>query len=306
MKDKISKAADLLLDPPVEGIHGWIFGRAIFLRNRYDYTSQETVEIIQAKIDRSNLRRVVEFREILDSVQNAYSHRNDIETSIPLLRNQNDIVQFKEEWPESMPLPKIPKDRRKISDIIRERGPWEIQQIISESPISISGLNSREVLSYLFDKEDLLCTGVVSRFNVSKLSKIKSFAEQIVPNPNRKKLARTKNGRLSGHCRAAVGKRKFLVIEFDDEKLLHNQQSSLIRYLNKFVGGDLRMIVNSGGKSLHAWFKASKDEVLNWKFMNLAVSIGADPRMWLPEQFARTPNALRSNGNTQQCLFLKA
>ena len=95
MKDKISKAADLLLDPPMEGIHGWIFGRAMFLRNRYDYTSQETVEIIQAKIDRSNLRRVVEFREILDSVQNAYSHRNDIETSIPLLGTRMILFNLK-------------------------------------------------------------------------------------------------------------------------------------------------------------------------------------------------------------------
>ena len=30
---------------------------------------------------------------------------------------------------------------------------------------------------------------------------------------------------------------------------------------------------------------------IDWDFMQLACRLGADPRMWLPEQLARTPNA---------------
>ena len=53
------------------------------------------------------------------------------------------------------------------------------------------------------------------------------------------------------------------------------------------------MVVHTAGKSLHGWFVASPDESVNWKFMKLACLLGADPRMWLPEQLARLPNAKR-------------
>ena len=36
-----------------------------------------------------------------------------------------------------------------------------------------------------------------------------------------------------------------------------------------------------------------QSEFINWKFMELACLLGADPRMWLPEQLARLPNAVR-------------
>ena len=34
--------------------------------------------------------------------------------------------------------------------------------------------------------------------------------------------------------------------------------------------------------------------------MRVACVLGADPRMWLPEQLARTPNAMRGQSGKQQ------
>ena len=64
----------------------------------------------------------------------------------------------------------------------------------------------------------------------------------------------------------------------------------------------LKMVVHTGGKSLHGWFKATGDSHLDCEFMRIACLLGADPRMWLPEQLARTLNAIRlSNRAEQKC-----
>mgnify|MGYP000037985245 CR=1 FL=1 len=306
MKKQMEDAIKVLSEPPYQGIHGWIFGRANFLKNHTEINCSEAVEVIRAKLDRSRLRRPVETREIIDSVRNAYRPNYSIERISSVMNGKTQVPNFEGAWPPSMPIPRIRKDGERVADIINSEGPWGIPDIISQSEISASGLSTKDILKVLFEEADLLCVGSVKRFIVEPLSLMGYFGEQIVPNPNSKKLGLTKSGRKSGHCRDAVGKRKYLVVEFDDERLQHRNQASLIRHLRDSCQADLRMIVNSGGKSLHAWFKASRDEGLNWQFMSVAVALGADSRMWLPEQFARTPNALRSNGNTQQCLFLRA
>lgn len=304
MKKQMEEIIKALNEPPYEGIHGWIFGRANFLKNHTELSCAEAVEVIRAKLNQSRLRRQVEVKEIIDSVSNAYKHDYHYEKASGFFSVQDQAPQFEGAWPSTMPMPKIPKDNKKVEEIINSEGPWEIPEIISQSEIAASGLSTKDILRILFNPEDLLCVGSVRRFVVEPLNEIQNFGEQIVPNPNREKFGLTKNGRKSGHCRGAVGERKYLVVEFDDERLHHKYQASLIRHLRDSFKSDLRMIVNSGGKSLHGWFVASSNEELNWKFMSVAVSLGADSRMWLPEQFARTPNALRSNGNTQQCLLI--
>jgi hypothetical protein len=113
------------------------------------------------------------------------------------------------------------------------------------------------------------------------------------------------NGNPSAHCRDATGERKYIVVESDDESISLDDKASLIRFLRDQVGAELRMVVHSGGKSLHAWFCSSGDPKIDWDFMQLACRLGADPRMWLPEQLARTPNAVRSkNQQVQKCLYI--
>jgi hypothetical protein len=300
--------AQKLLDVPETGIHSWIFARAIFLR--YKKVHQNTaVKAIELKARNSRLRRPIQPNEIENSVSNAYSINYEKKDSCSKITAISKVEEFDGQWPKQMPTPKITKNERLIQRVIKDFGTWEFDDITSQSPIEPKDLSSDEILSFLFAPTDLLCMGKVKRFQVLPLEiwmkKKISWEEQIVPNPNCEYEAETKSGRLSGHCRAATGNRKYLVVEFDDEKITKSQQTGLIRFLIKQTGAQLVMLVDSGGKSIHAWFEASIQESMNWKFMNLAVALGADPRMWLPEQFARTPNCKRSNGNLQSCLFLE-
>ena len=298
----------MLLEIPETGIHSWIFGRANFLKKKR-VSLNTAIRAIELKVCNSKLRRPIQPNEIENSVSNAYNCNFEKYNSSSKITAISKVEEFAGEWPKQMPTPKIAKNERLIQRVIKDFGTWEIDEITSQSPVDTKDLLSDEILPFIFAPTDLLCMGKVKRFQVLPLEiwtkKKISWEEQIVPNPNSKYEGETQSGRLSGHCRAATGKRKYLVVEFDDENITKSQQTGLIRFLRKQTGAQLVMLVDSGGKSIHGWFKASIDESTNWRFMTLAVALGADPRMWLPEQFARTPNCKRSNGNLQSCLFLQ-
>jgi hypothetical protein len=67
----------------------------------------------------------------------------------------------------------------------------------------------------------------------------------------------------------------------------------------------LAAVVFSGSRSLHAWFfcEGEPEEKL-FKFMTLAVSLGADSRMWLRSQFCRVPDGRRSDNKNSDALKL--
>ena len=145
----------------------------------------------------------------------------------------------------------------------------------------------------------------VSKFKTLRTEewlKERDVGEQIVPNPSRVKVGINKQGKPSEHCRDATSDRKYMVVESDDESLSFDEKASVLRYLRDRAGAELKMVVHTGGKSLHGWFKSTGDSHLDWEFMRVACLLGADRRMWLPEQLARTPNAVRlSNGAEQKC-----
>lgn len=81
------------------------------------------------------------------------------------------------------------------------------------------------------------------------------------------------------------GKRKYLLHEVDDKSISFEQQLGLIKQLESIV--PLKMVVSSGGKSLHAWF--------HWKpgrrdsFLTLSQKLGGDVRFANGSQLCRLP-----------------
>lgn len=81
------------------------------------------------------------------------------------------------------------------------------------------------------------------------------------------------------------GQRKYLLHEVDDKAITFEQQLGLIKQLESIV--PLKMIVSSGGKSLHAWF--------HWKpgrrddFLTLSQKLGGDVRFANGSQLCRLP-----------------
>jgi len=84
---------------------------------------------------------------------------------------------------------------------------------------------------------------------------------------------------------AEVLGRKYFIHETDDPSLSFEQQLGLIQRLEQIA--PLKMIVNSGGKSLHAWFHWI--EGYKKDFLELSQKLGGDPRFKLMNQLCRLP-----------------
>jgi hypothetical protein len=110
---------------------------------------------------------------------------------------------------------------------------------------------------------------------------------------------RKEDGRESFHAEANTGPRQYLVTEFDGPD--KPRQMARIRSLRALGTRSLVALVDSAGKSLHAFWRASGEEALNRIFFEQACRLGADERLWLRSQFARLPGGTR-DGRRQDVL----
>jgi hypothetical protein len=133
---------------------------------------------------------------------------------------------------------------------------------------------------------------------------------------------KTKDGRPSEHTLEATGTRVWQVLEFDFSKFARDDVTptewkplletwenvditvadgcaALLWELASYA--PLVLVVSSGGKSLHGWFriKGSTPEALQI-FTRSALRLGAcSSTTNNPSQFVRIPDGLRENGNRQ-------
>ncbi|SVA36015.1 uncharacterized protein METZ01_LOCUS88869, partial [marine metagenome] len=153
---------------------------------------------------------------------------------------------------------------------------------------------TEEVIDLLFPDNPLLCTGSSpykfgTKAREEWRGKLASM-QLIVPSPMTERVGFTKSGKKSAHSLDNTGPRKFLVIEFDEGTF--DEHAAILIHLAKQA--PLVMALMSGNKSLHGWFYVERSpEKLQLSFMRYAVSLGADPRLWIRSQFARIPDGFR-------------
>lgn len=288
-----------MFPPPTTGIHGWLFGRACFLRDR-GVTEKSAEEGLKRICARAAIRRDVSDREIEDAIANAYGradHRNAPEIS------QYDPVSG---WPKWISCPAKRVDANAQREIFGtafcEVDLWE------NSPVRLDGdPQTRCVLQRLFRLDELLCVGSKKWYSTRSLREwLFSHLERaslIVPNPMRARQGRKANGEPSGHCRGNTGPRRFIIVEFD-EIGDHDAQAAILWHLKCETNAKLALVVQSGGKSLHGWFHCEDIPAAHlWAWFSYAVSLGADPRLWLPDQFCRLPDGTHANGQRQSVLY---
>jgi hypothetical protein len=229
-----------------------------------------------------------------------------------ILRAVNRV--YKRDCSEVNPDSQISSSKSKI--VINDK---EIRRILStrtetvrsffdESPDCFQGLKTEELLRLLYPKDSFLCMG--SRFNMFRTKPIEEFIQELrlggnlpylVPNPMKSLYGRSQEGKISCRCRENAGHWNYQVVEFDDESSRDNQAKFLFE-LRKHL--PLVMVLNSGGKSLHAWFRCPDDNPNKLsKLVDYALFLGADPKIKQPEQLFRAPNQVRDNGNRQQVLY---
>lgn len=281
---------DLLGSPPQRGsgLHNWLFRVARVLHPYREY--HEIMETLKAV----TWGQPVQEREIEEAVRDSakVAWHPGVTT-----------------YPQPSRTQKVRPNKEQREAIITKEGDmidlWESSPIKwdSERP------NTDQIIDALFSPACWLCLGQSARvFSTRKKEEWKGHLEGmqlIVPSPQLGKSGLTQNGRMSEHAKSNVGPRRFLVIEqdeIDNIPIPKDEQAAIILHLSRKA--PLSLVVDSGGKSLHAWFFCAGEEEESLKrFMRHAISLGADPRTWQPSQFVRLPDGTRDNGNRQAVLF---
>ena len=264
-----------------KGVHRWLFKAALLLHG-YRVPSVEIFAHLTAAT--RHCGRSLQVDEIKNAIQNSSPEE--------LSRRKLD----------SPPWPAV---NQRAVDTITKNGPG-LEGLEQRSPFLIENQDScaELIIDRLFAGGDLLCIGASKKCFRTQLREKwrgdESKREFIVPSPMTAPFGKTQTGKASNRCLENTGRRKYLVIEFDNATIEHQAslQLELARYL------PLVVVVHSGGKSLHGWYRCGdRKETHIKKFMTYAVSLGADQATWTRCQLVRLPGGLRDNGNRQRVLF---
>jgi len=163
--------------------------------------------------------------------------------------------------------------------------------------VSDTGISAAEAMGNLSRPGDWVCGGwscerpVVRR--LEEWMADAADAQFVCPNPMKgAEAVPCKTGRPSLRCQANVAARRWIVAEFDDATKTKAQQAKLVTVLASALS--LKLVVDSGGKSLHAWFYCEGvAEADVERFFRVACVLGADPSRWDPCGWVRMPGGMR-------------
>jgi hypothetical protein len=94
---------------------------------------------------------------------------------------------------------------------------------------------------------------------------------------------------------------RFLVIESDT--LTKDDVGAVFAYLQRRLRYRLHCIIDTAGKSLHAWFDAPRNKILENRLKAGLVAFGCDPKVFTYSQPVRVPGAWR-DGKLQRLIWL--
>lgn len=178
----------------------------------------------------------------------------------------------------------------------------DLRQLEADFPVR----DPKTYLDNLFLPHELVCIGRSSYSFFTKpaadwTTEELAAAELITPSAMSDVWGMTKDNKPSMHTLSNTGRKTRQVVEFDTGTI--EEHAACLRWLSRRM--PMILLVYSGGKSLHGWFDVRHcDEAEVREFFGLAVSLGADRRMFSPVQFARLPGGKNSNtGRLQRVLF---
>jgi len=260
--------------PAAGGTHRWLAQVASGVS--HVLTPAKCFEFLRRCCDVHVAHRAVPDREIEAAVEFAY----DSGSQISDYKGQTNFGRRTIEWPEP--------NANLIRKVLETTAPLFDGE-------SSTGLRPGDVLPHLF-RGELVCTGADSeRAMVRPVEDVLADAEGlqfICVNPMRGSLAVNHAGRPSARCQNNVLVRQYLVAEFDDAALTKRQQAQLATALADVA--PLVMAVDSGGKSVHAWYyvegMSRQDQA---RFFVMCCHLGADQTRWDICGWLRMPGGLR-------------
>ena len=194
--------------------------------------------------------------------------------------------------PRRKPPPKWGKYPQEWIDAYAKKD-YGLAELFEDSPVEIDEGDTASVVRTLFPGDPIICAGIANnRYHTRRLSKLELDRYQfIVPSPMSSFSGTTQppKARKSRRCLNNTGPRKYLVTEFDTGSL--DDHAGIVAHLTEFE--PLVMVLHSGNKSLHAWWRVVHDEDRTHRFMQRAVAMGADTATWARCQLVRIPEGYR-------------
>lgn len=279
----------LIASPPERGngVHAWLFKVARQLHAHLPV--EEICSLLTIAVD--GCGRHVPDHEIHDAVLNSHAC-----AWTPTGALRRSIKSSANKWPDL--------NTTARAEAIATSGVTGIVDLWDVSPTSCSqdSTDAEFFVDQLFLGNPLLCTGWNnSHFETASRESLRgglSSKSLIVPSPMTALTGRRKrDGAESAHTLENTGPRHYLVTEFDGGG--PDEQAALIWHLRQFA--PLVLVLSSGGKSLHAWWKCHGiGDDITGRFMRYAVSLGADHATWTRSQFVRLPQGWRSEKECRQ------
>jgi len=193
--------------------------------------------------------------------------------------------------------PRVSWPERNDQFILETLGASDVPLIFD--PAKDTGMSAQEALTGLFGPEELVCGAwVVERPIVTPAAEwYKAGLTQFVcANPMRALQIYNDEGKRQRRCKANVLTRRWIVAEFDQPDFGKDVQAKLISALALLL--PLKTVVDSGGKSLHAWFHCEGlGEQDAGRFFYTACALGADRTLWDASKFVRMPGGTRMKDN---------
>ena len=159
-----------------------------------------------------------------------------------------------------------------------------------------TGCKPADVLPALFEPGELVCTGRDSRSAMVRpldaVIEDAALLQFIVVNPMKGVIATNQEGNPSARCQNNVRARRHIVAEFDDPALTKRMQAQVASALGQ--SAPLVLAVDSGGKSVHAWYRVDgMTDREQGRFFAAACALGADATRWDTCGWLRMPGGLR-------------
>lgn len=264
--------------------HNWIYQAA--LRCVRYFTDEKSFSVLREFLDKHFDRRPVKDSEIREAIQKARKYSENVGETAHTYRRLR--------WPA--------KNQEMIDRVVLQYDP-----LFDLNPTT----TPEEALPGLFNPEDQICFGQsVTSAAIATIATVKQYAPRmqfIVPNPMRGPYGTTKDGKPSPRCLDNVLVRRYVVVEMDDVELGKDNQARIIHCLSTM--NPLVMVVDSGGKSLHAWFWVEElPRAEQMRFFGVAAALGADTSKWDASSWVRMPGGVRPTnpGERQQNIVFYA
>lgn len=271
------------LPPPGSGHNASLVGRASVLRIYWGFTAEASVAFLTPQYE---------------ECRNPY----DVVRAVNQSYNQSVEYSRKKFSGKSRSQAKFPKQIEGLADLIPKL-------FFEGFADEYRHLRPYDIIKNLFSEDDPFLNLAPHGQSNGKTRKLSEWKREwveskrvIVPNPMKARTGLTLEGKESPKSNSNILRREHIVVEFDGIKS-KKRQMGVLQFLSNYA--PLKMVLFSGGKSIHGWFYCGFDEgQTSWeKFFKIACLFGADRQLATISQYCRIPNVKRDNGNMQSLLY---